>query len=206
MRTTYGGNSITAQTEPYGQFTQGQGTGLDPMLMKALQAKLGMAQQRHGQESALMDLQYQAGHDELVAARRARMSGRPYKADGSQPQKAPQGQMTFLKPMHGFNMSGGYARASAGDPGAVFAGYLPQGASLPQTAQMQGGYSFPGQPPTGGLQTLPSRVGGQSPQLEDNDTAYPNGTGAAFARQQMANALQRSNAEWEARQQQRGGK
>jgi hypothetical protein len=104
------------------------------------------------------------------------------------------GEAMYVKPMTGFNMSGGYNQAQPWEQGAVFAGYRPRG-SGPQSA------SFAGRAPT----PLASQ-GEPTNQPAPGTSGYYEGGGALgpgadFARDRMQEALARSNKEYAQRQQ-----
>lgn len=77
---------------------------------------------------------------------------------------------TFVKNMSGPNIVSGYTSAYAGDPGAVFHGYVPENAIMPGAAQPMGPMSSGRSP--GQFEGDPFfadyRVGGQSDNDEDD--------------------------------------
>lgn len=156
--TTYTGSGVQNQNDANPlSLLQGQLQavgGIPNGLDQALQYKLSLAAQRQAfqQQQAQQDFglrkqqldqsNFYQGQQNQMAGQAADQDSQLRKQQLAAMQQQAQGTPIYLKPMTGFNMSGGYGRASAGDPGAVFGGYAPPG-SMPQSASFSGPQSRP---------------------------------------------------------------
>lgn len=107
-----------------------------------------------------------------------------------------QGVAMYIKPMTGFNMSGGYSKAQPWEQGAVFAGYAPEGYDPnPQHSAMA---SVPGY--SAGL-TAGDEAGIQREALRGAAAGggAPERSGVDFERDRFAAAYNRSNREYDDR-------
>lgn len=188
--TSYGPGSVRQTTA--GDFPGG--AGIDPFFMEMASREMSFRDAKRKRELAMMD---EAANERLNAKQKAN-APKPF----------------VVRPQNLVPKTLSYAGGSAGfytpDPlrmtGEQRRDFLPQGSSQvggfgPGAAPSEDAPDWGFGPNTKHIQGSEGSYTGKGENAEKDP--FPHGTGAAFERTRMANALTESNAEWEKRQAQR---
>lgn len=169
------------------------------LLGPLLEYKMAMERERRQPMGGMMGPMMGMGGPPIGLASERRYSD----ANPAASMQAPR-QLMYTKMVGGPNMVAGRVAAQPWEAGAAFSGYAPPGYNpYPSSATFAGSQGAPVNGGYGPSPGIPSYGSGQS-QLQalqggGQPDPYPNGTGVAHAQFMMQNALQRSNAEYDAR-------